>query len=48
MRHLSSAAGGHHPDGKVVAVIGDGAMTGGVAFEAISQAGGRARRSWWC
>jgi 1-deoxy-D-xylulose-5-phosphate synthase len=30
-----------HPDaGKVVAVIGDGAMTGGVAFEAIGQAGG--------
>ena len=29
------------PDaGKVVAVAGDGAMTGGVAFEAISQAGG--------
>jgi 1-deoxy-D-xylulose-5-phosphate synthase len=29
------------PDaGKVVAVIGDGAMTGGVAFEAIHQAGG--------
>jgi 1-deoxy-D-xylulose-5-phosphate synthase len=29
------------PDaGKVVAVIGDGAMTGGVAFEAIGQAGG--------
>ena len=27
-------------EGKVVAVIGDGAMTGGVAFEAISQAGG--------
>ncbi len=27
-------------DGNVVAVIGDGAMTGGVAFEAISQAGG--------
>lgn len=26
--------------GRVVAVIGDGAMTGGVAFEAISQAGG--------
>ena len=26
--------------GKVVAVAGDGAMTGGVAFEAISQAGG--------
>ena len=38
--------GGHAParrraaDGKVVAVIGDGAMTGGVAFEAIGQAGG--------
>jgi 1-deoxy-D-xylulose-5-phosphate synthase len=28
------------PDGRVVAVIGDGAMTGGVAFEAIHQAGG--------
>jgi 1-deoxy-D-xylulose-5-phosphate synthase len=28
------------PDGKVVAVVGDGAMTGGVAFEAIGQAGG--------
>ena len=27
-------------DGKVVAVIGDGAMTGGVAFEAIHAAGG--------
>jgi 1-deoxy-D-xylulose-5-phosphate synthase len=26
--------------GKVVAVVGDGAMTGGVAFEAIQQAGG--------
>src|SRR6476659_847769 len=26
--------------GKVVAVVGDGAMTGGVAFEAIHQAGG--------
>ncbi len=35
MRHLESAV-----DGKVVAVIGDGAMTGGVAFEAIGQAGG--------
>ncbi|HZV75732.1 MAG TPA: 1-deoxy-D-xylulose-5-phosphate synthase [Conexibacter sp.] len=34
MRH------GVGPDGKVVAVIGDGAMTGGVAFEAIHQAGG--------
>jgi 1-deoxy-D-xylulose-5-phosphate synthase len=27
-------------DGRVVAVVGDGAMTGGVAFEAVSQAGG--------
>jgi 1-deoxy-D-xylulose-5-phosphate synthase len=35
MRQLESAE-----DGKVVAVIGDGAMTGGVAFEAIGQAGG--------
>jgi len=31
---------GDSPDGKVVAVIGDGAMTGGVAFEAVHQAGG--------
>src|SRR5437764_616874 len=35
MRHL-----GVDPEGKVVAVIGDGGMTGGVAFEAIGQAGG--------
>jgi 1-deoxy-D-xylulose-5-phosphate synthase len=35
MRHMGVEA-----EGKVVAVIGDGAMTGGVAFEAISQAGG--------
>jgi 1-deoxy-D-xylulose-5-phosphate synthase len=35
MRHM-----GARDDGKVVAVIGDGAMTGGVAFEAIGQAGG--------
>jgi 1-deoxy-D-xylulose-5-phosphate synthase len=34
MRH------GSGEEGKVVAVIGDGAMTGGVAFEAIGQAGG--------
>ncbi len=31
---------GGEANGKVVAVIGDGAMTGGVAFEAIGQAGG--------
>src|SRR6478735_2039655 len=35
MRHIGGDA-----DGRVVAVIGDGAMTGGVAFEAIGQAGG--------
>jgi len=34
MRH------GHGDDGHVVAVVGDGAMTGGVAFEAVHQAGG--------
>ncbi|HEY1538315.1 MAG TPA: 1-deoxy-D-xylulose-5-phosphate synthase [Solirubrobacteraceae bacterium] len=32
---------GRGDDGKVVAVIGDGSMTGGVAFEAIHQAGGQ-------
>jgi 1-deoxy-D-xylulose-5-phosphate synthase len=31
---------GHGQDGHVVAVVGDGAMTGGVAFEAVTQAGG--------
>jgi 1-deoxy-D-xylulose-5-phosphate synthase len=31
---------GHGADGKVVAVVGDGALTGGVAFEAVHQAGG--------
>jgi 1-deoxy-D-xylulose-5-phosphate synthase len=31
---------GKPDDGKVVAVVGDGAMTGGVAFEAVHQAGG--------
>jgi 1-deoxy-D-xylulose-5-phosphate synthase len=36
MRHLKD----EQANGKVVAVIGDGAMTGGVAFEAIGQAGG--------
>ena len=37
-RRRCAAASGE--DGHVVAVIGDGAMTGGVAFEAIHQAGG--------
>src|SRR5579875_1574500 len=31
---------GHGEDGYVVAVAGDGALTGGVAFEAVHQAGG--------
>jgi 1-deoxy-D-xylulose-5-phosphate synthase len=31
---------GHGQDGHVLAVAGDGAMTGGVAFEAVHQAGG--------
>jgi 1-deoxy-D-xylulose-5-phosphate synthase len=31
---------GHGPEGSVVAVVGDGALTGGVAFEAVHQAGG--------
>src|SRR5256714_14841568 len=35
MRHM-----GVVPEGRVVAVIGEGAMTGGVAFEATGQAGG--------
>jgi 1-deoxy-D-xylulose-5-phosphate synthase len=38
MRHIAGEGGSD--TGKVVAVIGDGAMTGGVAFEAIGQAGG--------
>ena len=33
-------ATGSRPDGKVVAVIGDGALTGGVSFEALLNAGG--------
>ena len=36
MKHLARPE-----QGKVVAVIGDGSMTGGVAFEAIHQAGGQ-------
>ena len=35
-----AAEGLESSDNRVVAVIGDGAMTGGVAFEAIHQAGG--------
>ena len=31
---------GHGENGQVVTVVGDGAMTGGVAFEAVHQAGG--------
>ncbi|CAN5511560.1 1-deoxy-D-xylulose-5-phosphate synthase [soil metagenome] len=31
---------GRGPEGKVVAVVGDGALTGGVAFEALQNAGG--------
>ncbi len=31
---------GQAPDANVVAVVGDGALTGGVAFEAVHQAGG--------
>jgi 1-deoxy-D-xylulose-5-phosphate synthase len=31
---------GHASDSKVVAVVGDGALTGGVAFEAVHMAGG--------
>jgi 1-deoxy-D-xylulose-5-phosphate synthase len=38
---LGASVGEEDPrDGRVLAVIGDGAMTGGVAFEAIGQAGG--------
>ena len=44
MRRLARDAGdsdkAENSGGDVVAVIGDGAMTGGVAFEAIGQAGG--------
>jgi 1-deoxy-D-xylulose-5-phosphate synthase len=31
---------GHGPEGHVVAVVGDGALTGGAAFESVHQAGG--------
>jgi len=32
---------------RIVAVVGDGAMTGGVAFEAINNLGTRAAICWW-
>jgi 1-deoxy-D-xylulose-5-phosphate synthase len=40
MRHMGDRSKSGQLDARVVAVIGDGGMTGGVAFEAISQAGG--------
>jgi 1-deoxy-D-xylulose-5-phosphate synthase len=40
MRRRAKLAGGEQGDGHVVAVVGDGAMTGGVAFEALHNAGG--------
>jgi 1-deoxy-D-xylulose-5-phosphate synthase len=39
-RELGITAEGGEPPGGVVAVVGDGAMTGGVAFEALHNAGG--------
>jgi 1-deoxy-D-xylulose-5-phosphate synthase len=40
-RGFGGAPGPDGRVGKVVAVVGDGAMTGGVAFEAVHQAGGQ-------
>src|SRR5687767_1431577 len=40
LKEAMRLAGRPADEGKVVAVIGDGSMTGGVAFEAIHQAGG--------
>jgi 1-deoxy-D-xylulose-5-phosphate synthase len=39
-RELLGIPSEEHPSGRVVAVVGDGAMTGGVAFEALHNAGG--------
>src|SRR5207244_12047829 len=39
-RELLGNTDPEHPDARVVAVVGDGAMTGGVAFEALHNAGG--------
>ncbi len=39
-RELGITGDGDEPEGRVVAVVGDGAMTGGVNFEALLNAGG--------
>ena len=39
-RELGITGRASEPDGRVVAVVGDGAMTGGVNFEALLNAGG--------
>ena len=39
-REFGITGEGDEPDGRVVAVVGDGAMTGGVNFEALLNAGG--------
>ncbi len=39
-RELGITSEGDEPEGRVVAVVGDGAMTGGVNFEALLNAGG--------
>ena len=39
-RELGITGAGDEPEGRVVAVVGDGAMTGGVNFEALLNAGG--------
>jgi 1-deoxy-D-xylulose-5-phosphate synthase len=39
-RELGITTAGDEPEGRVVAVVGDGAMTGGVNFEALLNAGG--------
>jgi 1-deoxy-D-xylulose-5-phosphate synthase len=39
-RELLGIESPEHPQGRVVAVVGDGAMTGGVNFEALHNAGG--------
>jgi len=39
-RHRATLAGGTEPEEKTVAVIGDGALTAGLAYEALNHAGG--------